>query len=115
MKSFKKLIAKVLIVSMILTSHSLFTYAEGMQELVTEKTTVVETGTVDYSNNVESNENVEPSENVGASLASHTDADEEDGEHINDDVEEPEEDETTVEETTIVEETTTSVEIVDKY
>ena len=105
MKGFKILIAKVLIVSMILTSHSLFTYAEGMQDVVTEKTTVLETETVDNSNNVETSENVEPSENVGASLASPSDVedDEEDGEHINaDDVEEPEEDETTIEETTTV-------------
>ena len=129
MKSLKKLIAKVLIVSMILTSHSLFTFAEGIKESATIKETIVaETGAVETRNDIESSDNVElrenvvSSENVKASSASPSDADdtEEDCEHINsDDVEEPEEDETTVEgtsveettveETTIVEETTTSV------
>ena len=65
MKSLKKLIAKVLIVSMILTSHSLFTFAEGIKESATiEETTVAETGDVETRNDIESSDNVELSENV---------------------------------------------------
>ena len=68
MKSFKKLIAKVLIVSMILTSYSLFTFAEGIKDAGTfEETTVVESGVVETRDEIELSDNVEASNNAESS------------------------------------------------
>ena len=103
MKSFKRLIAGVLIVCMILTSHTFFVFAEGVEESTSEQTTVTDTTTV------------EGAINLVASSSDASDLGEEENESTTY-VEEPEEDETTIDvgalpasptEEPITEETTT--------
>ena len=106
MKSFKKLIAGVLIVCMILTSHAFFVFAEGVEESTSEQTTVTDITTV------------EGVINLVASSSDASDLGEEENESTTY-VEEPEVDETTIEETTTEEsmteesttEETTTVEV----
>ena len=87
MKSLKRLIAGVLIVCMILTSHAFFVFAEGVEESTSEQTTVTDITTIDETIS------------LVASSSDASDLGEEENESTTY-AEEPEVDETIIEETT---------------